>query len=624
MADYALLIGINDYASIGDLRGCRNDVANIQKLLVDQYGFAVSDIHVLEDEKALKRDIERTWRRLAKAAKAGDRLLFHFSGHGTAVRSDDDDEDKDELICLYDMTFGDASTYLTDDELAAMTREVAKGVHLTFILDNCYSGTGTREMFIAEAARTFGAAHPVLPRYVEPPKAWKPRPSARRPHRTNRIVEAVREAAEEKDLNHVLLAGAMDTQTAADAYIAGAYNGAFTYYLCDSARADGGRGSALDVFSTAKTRIAAERYEQIPQCEGPDDLKNAPLFGKAVAGAEPLRHKPDVSSDPPVVSPARPQGDSGRPSPCGGLDATALRELIAVHGRFLDIVARASGIALQPRPMAASSAPARARAPTGDIVYVHGIGSKRRGYSAAWLDALSPHLDGGFRAVEVFWADIVNTRDARVDQAKVQRIQAQLEAVQLERAAATMRESGRDIERELTRRGARGPLDLLFSLDDFPRYLASATIRDAVIGRFVDAVEPRLAAGDAIDVVSHSWGTVVAYEGLVRLEAQGLPGRVRNFFTVGSALAWAVIRARLEDAARDGHRPAMVDAWINLNAIGDFVGGPLAGLSVTHEHLSEPAVGCGLLSLPTCPHSSYFNAENLSVNRDRFARYMLA
>lgn len=493
MTDYALLIGINDYAYVAHLKGCRNDVANIRKLLTDQYGFAASAFNVLEDERAVKRDIERIWKRLAKAAKAGDRLVFHFSGHGTAIRSEDDDEDQDELICLHNMTFGDASTYFTDDELAAMTREVAAGVHLTFILDNCHSGTGTREMFVAEAALTFGTAHPVLPRYIDPPNEWRPDTVARRSRGGNRIVEAVRKAAEEKDLNHLLLAGAMDTQTAADAFIAGAYNGAFSYYLCDSARADGGRGSALDIFSTARTRIAAERYSQIPQCEGPDALKNAPLFGKAVTGVTPARQEP--ASEPP-----RPDAPPSLANLPGDLDASALRELIAVHGRFLDIVARASGLApQQARPAPTRGISARSRASTGDIVYVHGIGPKKHGYSVEWFNALSPHLGGGFRAAEVFWADIVNSRDVRVDQAKAQRIQAQLEAVQLERAVAAMRETGRDMERELVTRGARGPFDLLFSLDDFPRYLASAAIRDQVIGRFVDAVEPRLAAGNAID-----------------------------------------------------------------------------------------------------------------------------
>lgn len=623
MADYALLIGINNYAAIGDLNGCRNDVANIKKLLVDQFAFDAANITVLEDDKALKRDIKSAWKKLTKAAKAGDRLVFHFSGHGTAIRSEDDDEDQDELICLFDMTFGNASTYLTDDELADMTREVSKGVHLTFILDNCHSGTGTREMFVARSARTFGAEHPVLPRYVEPPQQWRPKPRTEVARGGNRMVAAVRKAAEEKDLNHLLLAGAMDTQTAADAYIAGAYNGAFTYFLCDSARSDGGRGSALDIFTSAKERIAAERYEQIPQCEGPNALKSAPLFGKPVAGATSPRPKPDpVAPQNPTTAPVRPLSPAGNPSPAANLDAVTLRELIAVHGRFLDIIAQATGHGPSRRP--SLTVIDRARAPTGDIVYVHGIGPKNHGYSNAWFDALSPHVGSGYRPVEVFWADIVNLRDATVDEAQVARIRAQLEAVMFERAAETLRQSGRDLAREVMTRDARGSFNLLFSLDDFPRYLASAEIRNRVIGRFVEQVEPRLAAGDAIDVVSHSWGTVVAYEALVRLEARGLSGRVRNFFTVGSALAWAVIRAQLEDAARDGHRPSMVDMWININADGDFVGGSLGSFAVDQNHLSEPAVGCGLFALLACPHSSYFNADNLSVNRDRFAAHILA
>jgi metacaspase-1 len=627
MADSALLIGINSYANIGDLNGCLNDVTNIKRLLVERFAFEAANITALEDDKAIKRTIVQTWRRLAKAAKAGDRLVFHFSGHGTAIRSDDDDEDQDELICLHNMAFGDPTTYLTDDDLAAMTREVGKGVHLTIILDNCHSGTGTRELFIAESARSFGAEHPVLPRYVVPPKQWQPRIGARGARSRSRLVEAVRKAAEEKDLNHLLLAGAMDTQTAADAFIAGAYNGAFTYYFCDSARTAGGQGSAFEIFSSAKSRIATERYTQVPQCEGPSELKSAPLFGKAVASASPPRQKPSPADPTAIGSSARPQPQAlaGAPYQSGPLDTAGLRELIAVHGRFLDIVARSTGGKLPSKSQVMQLGPlALTRAPTGDIVYVHGIGPKKHGYSNAWFDAVSPHLGGGFRPVEVFWADIVNSRDARVDEAKVRMIRAQLEAVQLERAAAVMRDGGRDLERELMTRGARGPLDLLFSLDDFPRYLASAEIRDAVIGRFIDEVAPRLSAGDAIDIISHSWGTVVAYEGLVRLEAQGMTGRVRNFFTVGSALAWAVIRSQLEDAARDGHRPDMVGNWININAQGDYVGGALGSFAVTHNELFEPAVGCGFLSLPTCPHSSYFNAENLSVNRDLFAGRILS
>jgi len=46
----------------------------------------VDDIRVVTDERATKKAImERlTW--LVKGAKVGDRLLFHFSGHGSQVR----------------------------------------------------------------------------------------------------------------------------------------------------------------------------------------------------------------------------------------------------------------------------------------------------------------------------------------------------------------------------------------------------------------------------------------------------------------------------------------------------------------------------------------------------------
>ncbi|MBI3303204.1 MAG: caspase family protein, partial [Deltaproteobacteria bacterium] len=45
MAKKALLIGINRYRIPGaDLRGCVNDVKNIQAILTQMYGFAGKDI----------------------------------------------------------------------------------------------------------------------------------------------------------------------------------------------------------------------------------------------------------------------------------------------------------------------------------------------------------------------------------------------------------------------------------------------------------------------------------------------------------------------------------------------------------------------------------------------------
>jgi hypothetical protein len=161
-------------------------------------------------------------------------------------------------------------------------------------------------------------------------------------------------------------------------------------------------------------------------------------------------------------------------------------------------------------------------------------------------------------------------------------------------------------------------------IDDFMMYLFNDSVRQAVRQRFIDVVRPLLAAGQDVDVISHSWGTVVAYEALHTMDGQAeqLSGRVRNLFTVGSALSISEVKRRLDPGA-SGQRPALVDHWVNLNARFDIVGGHLMGdpFAVDEEYLGLKPVGCRtFIPDPVCSHSSYFNADNLAVNRDIFGR----
>jgi len=165
-------------------------------------------------------------------------------------------------------------------------------------------------------------------------------------------------------------------------------------------------------------------------------------------------------------------------------------------------------------------------------------------------------------------------------------------------------------------------------LDDFSTYLVHAPTRQAIIDRFTNVVRPQLLAGNEIDVISHSWGTVVAYEGLRELEDNGvaLTG-VRNFFTVGAALSIGAVKAGLRSQNQDGRKPTGVRRWVNLNARGDLVGGPLQGrpYQVDEDRVNLDPFGCGsFLGLvnPSCAHSSYFQSGNDAVNRDIFARFI--
>src|SRR5262249_16457335 len=87
---------------------------------------------------------------LFKDARPNDRVLLHFSGHGSFTTDLDGDEDDgaDELICLYDMDFDDPDTYFLDDELRAWTEKLPARVQLVVVLDNCNSGTGTRMLMV--------------------------------------------------------------------------------------------------------------------------------------------------------------------------------------------------------------------------------------------------------------------------------------------------------------------------------------------------------------------------------------------------------------------------------------------------------------------------------------------
>ena len=145
MSNKALLVGVNKYKLPGsDLQGCVNDATNVRDILLKYFGFTVKDIRVLVDDRATKKAILDRLKWLVKDAKSGDRLLFHFSGHGSQIRDRDGDELKDqldEIICPHDMDWD--GTYIVDDDLKAVFAKLPAGVHLEVLLDSCHSGTAT-------------------------------------------------------------------------------------------------------------------------------------------------------------------------------------------------------------------------------------------------------------------------------------------------------------------------------------------------------------------------------------------------------------------------------------------------------------------------------------------------
>jgi len=272
MKKQALLVGINDYGGIGDLRGCINDVTNVRHILKIFFGFTNDNIRVLIDKRATKENILKRLQKMILQSETGDYLVFHFSGHGSQIRDRENDELKDhmdELICPYDMDWDDG--FITDDMIGGLLKKLPEGVHMEIVLDCCHAGTGTRD---PEWGRPvdLGPMYPVLNRYLPPPLDIECRAEGK-------DHELLPKKAFENDerivMNHVLWAGCRDYQTAADARIRDSYNGAFTYYFCKHIRESQGKVVRNELHQRIAHSLKHNRYQQTPQLECQNAWKDA-------------------------------------------------------------------------------------------------------------------------------------------------------------------------------------------------------------------------------------------------------------------------------------------------------------------------------------------------------------
>ena len=678
MSKRAILFGINNYkhANVPDLRGCENDIDNLEELLVDKFLFDSNHIRARANEEVTLDTVKEDWKWLVKKARAGDQLVFHFSGHGSQVANDGDDYEKDgldEILCLYDMDFHNPDTYLVDDQIYRWTKKLPKGVKMTILLDCCHSGTGTRTLnppirsrgvstdqlpLVIERAsaarakrsevrramkkgstRSVGRgekandANLVLARYLVPPSDVFERVEKRSRHRAS--GKAATRSATLGDTNHVRFSGCKDEQTSADAFIDGQFQGAFSAYFRQTIEDAGSDVSHSDLINQVRDALADADFEQTPQLN-PTRLRT-PVFDGL---DDHDRYNEDCNG---VNDSGSSSGDAARPAD--------VRRLIAKIDELIEAVESKCGGPGGPRRRhghGRHGADGGRRREIGDrsIVYVHGICWHDEGYSDEWFESLRPHLDRDLANElarnhhEVLWShhvssgprDLAASHDrAATRNATDQQLVDQLQDILRDRAAQAMTRQmspthsrgaqsemqSRDLERSLF--GVPG----LDCVDDFVKYLTSDRTRRKVMGEFTKVVEPLLEAGHGIEVISHSWGTVVAFEALHQLSRDSYEGQVNSLFTVGSALSIGPVQRMLKFGARSGDKPRLVNSWINLDARGDIVGGTLRGFSSEPlEHLDLDPTGCPERFFgpsPACAHSSYFHAQNTTVNRDIFA-----
>jgi hypothetical protein len=282
MAKKALLVGINDYAPVGpggpDLRGCVNDVRDMAQTL-NALGVIPANpasLRILTDANATKANILAGLKWLISGAKAGDVLIFHYSGHGSQVAdvSGDEIDKKDETICPHDYA---TAGMLKDDDFRQIFKGLSPGVNLDVILDSCHSGTGTREMpAVGVEELTY--------RYIEPPLDYgyfldaNPSIPVRGILKPSAEEGGTRQVVIVPGLNHVLWAGCRDNQTSAEASIGGVIRGAFTYWFCRNLRTAGVKITRRQLDGLVSASIKGGGFSQVPQLEGTQASINEKVF----------------------------------------------------------------------------------------------------------------------------------------------------------------------------------------------------------------------------------------------------------------------------------------------------------------------------------------------------------
>jgi hypothetical protein len=259
----ALLVGINNYPPPNELHGCVNDVNDMAQFLVSKCGFAHDDVRLVTDERATAKNILDRLGWLLTGVVKGDRIFFHYSGHGAqvAARNPQGQTDRmDEVICPVDFNFDNDSTMIRDKDFVRLFGAVPAGVEFVWVSDSCFSGGLTRGMLPTPKNVTVLKSKTLpLPADI----AWRNQTAAAK------SIQPLGMKGAAQQLNVALISGCTATQESADADIGGRFNGALTYYLLSVLKGTNGLKQPLTQLVKAVVQeLKAANFTQHPELLG--------------------------------------------------------------------------------------------------------------------------------------------------------------------------------------------------------------------------------------------------------------------------------------------------------------------------------------------------------------------
>lgn len=265
MTVYALLVGINKYQAVRDLRGCVADVERFESFLRARVkAEELAEPLVLLDEQATRQGIIDGFQNYLSQAQDGDTALFYYSGHGSQEPAPPEfwavepDRLNETLVC-HDSRAASNSWDLADKELACLIEQLAQDnpkLHTVVILDSCHSGSGTRDDE-AEGIRMSPANNhrrPLESYLIQQPPAgsrvgnhWYQPPTG----------------------NHILMTACRPEELARERVLgeAQAVQGVFSYYLREALQRSGPDLTYRDLFKHVSAMVRLQFSSQTPQLE---------------------------------------------------------------------------------------------------------------------------------------------------------------------------------------------------------------------------------------------------------------------------------------------------------------------------------------------------------------------
>lgn len=226
----ALLIGINYLNTPYQLNGCIDDTTRMKDLL-SSHGFnnfkVITD---LTDIKPTKANILNELKNLLVNSKAGDILLFYFSGHGsyTYDRNNDEVDGKDETLISSDFQG------VLDDELKSILQNnLPREVTIFGLFDSCHSGSIFDLKFNYLDSTNYD-------NYSE----------------NNKVTEC--------QGNVIMISGCMDAQTSSEAEIDNKPQGALTWSFIDCINKTP-NCSWRELLKSMRDLLKSNKFSQIPQ-----------------------------------------------------------------------------------------------------------------------------------------------------------------------------------------------------------------------------------------------------------------------------------------------------------------------------------------------------------------------